>query len=97
MDLEEMIAISPGFEKVTPDLIFKIACKITGHDCFDFDKTWYENGLDELEVIELIMEIEKVLNIAIVDTVAIEFIQNGAKPPKFTQYYRDKKIEELGI
>lgn len=89
-----MIEKCPGIVKVTPDLMNELAIRING-DILDFNKTFAENGFDELDGVELIMELEKRLDIYITDEVADAFI-NG-KPPKFVQFIRSKKIEELGL
>ena len=53
--------------------------------------------MDELDSIELVMQIEKRLDISIPDEV-IELIFNlEEKPIRFTQIIRNKKIENLGI
>jgi len=55
-------------QKKNPDLL-----KITKGELIslipdiDFNKTWKEMGYDELDVIEIVMELEKRLNIEITD------------------------------
>jgi acyl carrier protein len=63
----------------------------------DLNKTWADNGFDDLDCIEMIMELEKNLNINISDEVAMELFGLNVKPPVFIQYLRDKKLKELGI
>jgi acyl carrier protein len=63
----------------------------------DMNKTWNDNGFDDLDCVELIMELEKRLNIAISDDVADAFITGSSKPPVFKSYIRNKKIEDLGL
>jgi acyl carrier protein len=94
MTIEEMIEKCPGIVKVTPDLMNEFAIRINGH-ILDFNKTFAENGFDELDGVELIMELEKRLDIYITDEVADAFI--SGKPPQFAQFIRSKKIEELGL
>jgi acyl carrier protein len=72
----------------------EVSIKIMGQE-LDFNKTLVENGWDDLDGVEMIMELEKKLNIVIFDDVADAF--TGAKPPQFVQYNRNKKIEELGL
>jgi acyl carrier protein len=60
-------------------------------------KTYGEHGVDELDCVEIIMELEKILDIVITDDVCEYFISENIKPIIFTQYIRNKKIEELGL
>ena len=94
MTEEEMIKRCPDIIKVTPQIINEVAIKVMGQP-LDFNKTLAENGWDDLDGVEMIMELEKKLNIVIFDDVADAFIQG--KPPQFVQYNRNKRIEELGL
>ena len=94
MTEEEMIKRCPDIVKVTPQIMNEVSIKIMGQE-LDFNKTLAENGWDELDGVEMIMELEKKLNIVIFDDVADAFI-NG-KPPQFVQHNRNKRIEELGL
>lgn len=94
MTVEEMIQKCPDIVKVTPDVMNEFAIKINGQ-ILDFNKTFAENGFDDLDGVEMIMELEKRLDIYITDEVADAFT-NG-KPPQFVQFIRSKKIEELGL
>jgi len=94
MTEEEMIKKCPDIVKITPQLMNEISIKEIGQP-LDFNKTWLENGFDDLDCIEMIMELEKILDIVITDEVAEAFI--GSKPPQFIQFTRNKKIEQLGL
>jgi acyl carrier protein len=94
MTEEEMIKRCPDIVKVTPQIMNEVSIKIMGQE-LDFNKTLVENGWDDLDGVEMIMELEKKLNIVIFDDVADAF--TGGKPPQFVQYNRNKKIEELGL
>jgi acyl carrier protein len=63
----------------------------------DMNKTWYDNGLDDLDCVEFIMYIEKRLDIVIPDDVAGAFTRYNEKPKVFRSYLRNKKIEQLGL
>ena len=96
MTPEEMIMRCPDIIKVTPDIMIELA-KTKTNLPLDTDKTWADNGWDDLDVVELIMELEKELDIVIPDDVAEAFIQSNIKPPAFKSYLRNKKIEQLGL
>ena len=63
----------------------------------DFDKTWADNGYDELDGVDFIMQLEKELNISISDDVADAFIDSNKKPVNVSAYNREKKLNSLGI
>jgi acyl carrier protein len=45
----------------------------------------------------MVMEIEKRLDIVISDDI-VDFLFNvGEKPPRFREYWRNKKLEDLGL
>lgn len=94
MTPEEMIQRCPDIVKITPILMNEVAIKMLGQP-LDFNKTFAQNGFDDLDGVEMIMELEKMLDIVIFDDVADAFV-NG-KPPQFVQYNRNKRIEELGL
>lgn len=94
MTEEEMLQRVPDMIKVTPQIMNEVSIKIIGQP-LNMNKTWSENGFDDLDGIEMIMELEKILDIAITDDVAESF--TGGKPPQFIQIVRNRKIEELGL
>lgn len=94
MSEEEMIQKCPDIVKVTPQIINQAAIKHLGH-VLDFNLTFAENGLNDLDVVEMIMEFEKILDIDITDDIVDAFIKG--KPPVFTQWLRNDKIEKLGL
>lgn len=94
MTEDEMIKRCPDIVKVTPQIINEVGIKVIGQE-LDFNKTLAENGCDDLDGVEMIMEFEKRLEIFIPDDVADAFV-NG-RPPRFLQHNRNKRIEELGL
>ena len=54
-------------------------------------------GFDDLDCVEMIMELEKKLDIHITDEVADAFVNGKNKPFNVSQYNRNKKIEDLGL
>jgi acyl carrier protein len=94
MTPEEMIKRCPDMVKVTPDIMMEIAKEKFDIE-IDFNKTWGENGFDDLDSVEVVMELEKRLNIVITDDVADAFI--SGKITIFRSYLRDKKLEQLGL
>jgi acyl carrier protein len=94
MTPEEMIMKCPDIIKVTPDIMMEIAKEKFDIE-IDFNKTWGENGFDDLDSVEVIMELEKRLNIVITDDVADAFI--SGKITIFRSYLRNEKLEQLGL
>lgn len=94
MTPEEMIMKCPDIIKVTPDIMMEIAKEKFDIE-IDFNKTWGENGFDDLDSVEVIMELEKRLNIVITDDVADAFISE--KITIFRSYLRNEKLEQLGL
>ena len=94
--LDEIAEEHPDLLKITTKLISDIT-----EDKFDIkldlNKTWTENGFDDLDLIEMIMEIEKHLNIHISDEIAMRLFGLDVKPPVFIHYVRDMKLKDLGI
>jgi len=96
MTIEEMIQRVPALVMVTAHLMNSISERIIGLS-LDFDKTWAENGYDELDGVDFIMQLEKELNISISDDVAGAFTNSDTKPVNISAYNREKKLTSLGI
>ena len=90
----EMIKRCPDIVKVTPEILMEIANEKIGYP-LDMNKTWNDNGYDDLDCVELAMELEKRLNIVITDDVADAFI--SGKINIFRSYIRNEKLEQLGL
>jgi acyl carrier protein len=63
----------------------------------DLSLTFAEMGLDELDGVQYIMEIEKRLNISISDDVAEQMIKDSNRIFDFTTLDREDKLDKLGI
>ena len=96
MTIEEMVQQCPGLVKVTVPVMNEVAIKVMGEP-LNFNKTYDEMGFDDLDCVEMIMELEKKLDIYITDEVADAFINGKSKPFNVSQYNRNKKIEGLGL
>jgi acyl carrier protein len=81
-----------NFEKVSGYLISRI-CKSKYNIDIDYSKSLPDNGLDELDIIELLLDIEIELDIVIPDDDTIYDIFDGIR----IQINRDKKLTDLGI
>jgi acyl carrier protein len=92
MTVEEILKICPSLSKIT----FKEIIDILGSD-FNPNKTWQEMGLDDLDVIEMIMSLEKRLDFAFPDTLYDYVFGQNVKPINFTEIIRQLKLKELGI
>jgi acyl carrier protein len=96
MELEQLINKNPQLNKITEKLINQISIEKYSIN-LDYNKTLGDNGFDDLDCIEMVMEIEKRLDIVISDDI-VDFLFNvGEKPPRFREYWRNKKLEDLGL
>jgi acyl carrier protein len=96
MELEQLINKNPQLNKITEKLINQISIEKYSIN-LDYNKTLGDNGFDDLDCIEMVMEIEKRLDIVISDDI-VDFLFNvGEKPPRFREYCRNKKLEDLGL
>jgi acyl carrier protein len=96
MTIDEMIERCPDIVKITPEIMIEVSNTKLNLP-LDINKTWVDNGYDDYDAIEMVMELEKRLDISITDDVVETFTQGGNKPPVFKSYLRNKKIEELGL
>lgn len=96
MDIETIFIKHPQIKKISDQLVNEIVYNKLGI-ILDYNKTLGDNGLDDLDCVELAMEIEKKLDITIQDDV-LDFLFNTLKkPPRFQQYLRNKKLKDLGL
>ena len=96
MDIESIFIEHPQMKLVSENLVNDIVLEKL-NITLDYNKNFGENGLDDLDCVELAMEIEKRLEISIQDDV-LDFLFNVTKkPPMLREYWRDKKLDDLGI
>jgi len=96
MELEQIINDNPQLNKISEKLINQISFEKYSIN-LDYNKTFGDNGFDDLDCIEMVMEIEKRLDILISDDIIGLLFDVDRKPPKFKEYWRNKKLEDLGI
>lgn len=92
MTPEEILKVCPGLSQVTFNHIFDIL----GSD-FNPQKTWKEMGFDDLDIIEMIMTLEKKLNFSFPDSLYDYVFGQDIKPINFTVVVRNRKLNDLGI
>lgn len=96
MTLESILIEHTQITRISEQLVNDIVLEKL-NITLDYNKNLMDNGLDDLDCVELAMEIEKRLNISIPDNV-LDFLFNvNKKPPRFQQYWRNKKLEDLGL
>lgn len=96
MTLEKILQDIPELGKITPDVMNAIAIRMHGEP-LDMNKTWSENSYDDLDSVEMVMELEKELDIVIPDHIAEHLFSGDSKPPLFISFIRDKKLNQLGL
>ena len=92
MTIEEILIACPGLEKVT----FNHYKDFLGDD-FNPNKTWVEMGFDDLDIVELIMHLEKKLDFDFPDYLVDEVFGSDMQPINFIGYIREQKLNDLGI
>lgn len=88
--------------KITPSVLSKAFKRIPRQAVIyqydlDYTKTYGEQGLDDLDLIEMVMNIEKELNINIHDELIDTIFSIDSYPINFTLLYREERLGELGI
>ena len=95
--LKQIILKHPYLLKITPSVLSKCFSDVSGIECLDYSKTYGEQGLDDLDIIEMLMNIEKELNISIHDELTDTIFNTGSYPINMTLWYREDRLVELGI
>jgi len=97
MTLQEAYQICPDIRIITLDDLTRAAQKVSGYKYFKFDfhKTYYEQGFDTLNCVEIIMELESTLNITIYDEVADFIISENVRPDFLLQEWRESQINKI--
>ena len=96
MDLEQIIVDNPQLNKITEQMMNEITLDKIGV-ILDYNKTLGDNGFDDLDCVEVVMELEKKLDIVVPDHILDLLSNTDKKPPRFQQYLRNKKLEDLGL
>jgi len=108
--LKQIILKHPHVIKITPTVLSKCLHKtinnikaspyrisfIYQYD-LDYSKTWGEQGLGDLDIIEMVMNIERELNIHIHDDIVDTLFSSESYPINMTFLYREERLVELGI
>ena len=96
-DIKKFFDQQPGLWKIKPYHLSKVINDKLGIQ-LDFNKTWEDNGLDELDLIEMIMQLEKDLDIYIPDELA-DIISNNKPSIIYDLVVENRvdKINKLGI
>jgi len=94
--LKQIIINHPYLMKITSSTFSKVFKDYTGED-LDYTKTYGGHGLDDLDLIEMIMHLEKELNINIHDELTDTIFHIDSYPINFTLWHREERLVELGI
>ena len=98
-ELKQIILKHPHLIKITHTVLSKAFNNLTGED-LDYSKTWGEQGLDDLDLIEMVMYLEKELNISIHDELIDTIFNTESYPINISgifSIYREERLLELGI
>jgi len=95
--LNQIILKHPHLIKITPSVLSKCFKAFIYQYDLDYTKTWGEQGLDDLDIIEMVMNIEKELNISIHDDIVDTLFSSESYPINMTFLYREERLGELGI
>jgi acyl carrier protein len=97
MEINEAISKCSDLLKITPEILSSIVLELTSQD-LDFNKTWLDNDIDDLDLICIIIGLEKALNINIPNSIASTLISHNIKPKDILiNYIRNEKLEKLGL
>jgi acyl carrier protein len=94
MTPQEALNICPDLKRISYQDINKISQRIFDQN-IDMTKTFGEQGICELECIELLLEIEKEFDISIDDRVADVIFNENSKPNFFIQKWREDQINKI--
>lgn len=97
--LKQIILKHPHLIKITPSVLSKSFNYLTG-ECLDYSKTWGDQGFGDLDLIEMVMYLEKELNISIHDELIDTIFNTECYPINISgifSIYREERLLELGI
>lgn len=98
MRVHKLIENNPDLLKITTEVLDKCWSKVMGDDNkLDYTQNYHYQGADGLDMIEVVMEIEKYLDIYIDDNEADALFSEHSSPLNIMQYLRDSKLTSLGI
>ena len=95
--LKQIIIKHPHLMKITPSVLSKCFKAFIYQYDLDYSKTWGEQGLGDLDIIEMVMNIERELNIHIHDDIVDTLFNSESYPINMTLLYREERLLELGI
>ena len=94
--LKQIILKHPHLIKITPSVLSKAFNNLTGED-LDYTKTYGEQGLDDLDIIRMVMYIAVELNMYIHDDIVDTLFSSESYPINMTLWHREERLGELGI
>jgi acyl carrier protein len=97
MNLSELIIKYPDILKITPTIMIQSWCEKMGLETLDFKSTYGEQGVDNLDLIEWVMNLENELDISIDDSVIDILFSTNSYPINLTEWVRNDKLEKLGV
>lgn len=95
-DFDKFLIDCPQLIKIDEKLMSDISLRKFDIE-LNYDISFDDNGLDDLDCVEFLMELERVLDISIPDDIAGCLFNTNKKPPRSMQYLRNKKLEDLGL
>ena len=94
--LKQIISNHPYLRRINSSIFSRIFKDLSGR-YLDYTKTYGEQGLDDLDLVELVMNLEKEFNIHIQDEVIVIIFDRDSYPINFTLFNREDRLQELGI
>ena len=101
--LKQIILKHPYLMKITPTVLSKCLKAFIYQYDLDYSKTWGEQGLGDLDLVEMVMYIERDLNIhhftafSIHDDIVDTLFNSESYPINMTLWHREERLVELGI
>jgi len=99
--LKQIILKHPHVIKITPSVLSKSLSKsfkgVSNDFDLDYTKTYGEQGFGDLDIIKMVMNIERELNIHIHDDIVDTLFSSESYPINMTLWNREERLLELGI
>lgn len=96
MNLSDLIIKYPNILKITPDILSEVWDSMMDVKLY-FEFPYGEQGADDLDLVEIVMNLEKKLDISIDDSVVDILFDTNSYPVNLTEWIRNDKLEKLGI